>query len=129
MSDYAFELIEDGIILLTYHVPVTDQVFRRATEDRVQFAAEHTQGDYILIVDYSQASMTISALNFRLNSWSATLDPRMIDALLISGSMIAVTGASLVQRVTHKKLEIMHTREEALARARVILAEHRAGRA
>ncbi len=71
--------------------------------------------------------MTISALDFRLNSWSATLDPRMIDALLISGSMIAVTGANLVQRVTHKKLEIMRTREEALERARAILAGVRAG--
>ncbi len=128
MAEYTLQLIEDGIILLAYHVPVTADVFQRATRDRVRFAGEHTAGDYVLVVDYSQTTLSASFLNLRLNTWSATLDPCMIDALLISPSVLAITAADLVQHVTHQRVEVCASREEALARARDILTEHRAAR-
>jgi len=128
MPEYTLELLDEGIILLAYCVPVTADVFRRATQDRVRFAQEHVEGDYVLIVDYSQTTMSASYLNLRLNTWSATLDPHMIDALLISPSMLAMTAADLVQRVTHLKVEMCDSRAEALARARAILAERQVGR-
>ncbi len=128
MSEYTLQLIEDGIILLAYHVPVTGEVFQRATRDRVRFAGEHAAGDYVLVVDYSQTTLSASFLNLRLNTWSATLDPRMITALLVSPSVLAVTVADFVQHTTHLRVEVRASQAEALARARDILTEHRAAR-
>jgi len=125
MTEYTLEVLEDGIILLAYCVPVTAEVFTRATQDRVRFARRRVDGDYVLIVDYSQTSVSASSLNLRLNSWSATLDPHMIDALLISPSLLAITAADLVQRVTHQKIEMCHSRAEALERARSLLIARR----
>ena len=120
---HTFELLEAHIIRLTYHVPVTAEVFQQATEDRVRFAAEHGAGPYVLIVDYSQTTLMPSALNPRLNTWSARLDSNMLDALLISRSTIVITGASLVRRITGRRLRICASREEALTQARLILKQ------
>ncbi len=74
MDDYTIKLIEDGIFLLVYHTTVTEEVFRKAAEAQVEFAKTHIGGDYIIVVDYTEAMLKASALNFRLNSWAASVD-------------------------------------------------------
>lgn len=126
MSDFSLELVEDGIVLLIYQTTVTANVFRQAAEAHKQFAEEHIGGDYVVVVDYTEANLTTSAFDFRLNSWAAKLDPHMLGAVLVSQNALVSTAANLVQRVTHKdNLEIFRTRAEALERARTLLAEHR----
>lgn len=126
MDDYTIKLIEDGIFLLVYHTTVTEEVFRKAAEAQVEFAKTHIGGDYIIVVDYTEAMLKASAINFRLNSWAASVDPHMITAVLVSQNLLVSTAANLVHRVTGKNFEIFRTRAEALARARTLLAEHRA---
>jgi len=129
MSDFTFELIEDGIFLLAYHRIVTDEIFRQAAEDQVRFASTHVDGDYVMLVDYSDAILRASAFNFRLNSWAAGVDPHMITAVLVSQNALVSTAANLVHRVTGKSFEVFRTRAEALERARAVLAEHRSKQA
>ncbi len=125
MKPYTVELVETGIMRVTWNGILNRDGFQRATEDRVRFADEHIKGNYVLIFDLKKAIITI--LDVRLTAWAANIDRRMIYTVIVGRSTISVLVGNMLGRLSRLKIEFCDTPDQALERACAVYAGQATG--
>jgi hypothetical protein len=115
------KLIDKRIIHMVETGILDHDALEATTKARIQFAAEHIDGIYVIIYDVTGANLDF--FNMLTSKWSLTADENMIGVVGIGVSTTAQVGMKLFSRLlTDLELRLVDTFDEALVEARAIIA-------
>ena len=118
-SSVHMEWLDVGVLLVRVEGAMTVNDFTDYTYQRIRFADDHSSGEYLLVFDLTNAS--VNEINVRVSQWSANLDPRMTQVIIVGKSMILQVVVNMLVRLGVSKIEFATTVEQAKLRAQTAL--------
>jgi hypothetical protein len=111
-------LIDKRIIHIVETGILDHDALEATTKARIQFAAEHIDGIYVIIYDVTDVNLDF--FNMFTTKWSLTADENVVG---VGVSTTAQVGIKLFSRLlTDLELRLVDTFDEALGEARAIIA-------
>ncbi len=114
------ELIDSRIICIKAEGRLTTPVFEQHTQDRCAYAKQHIDGFYVLIYDLSEAKLT--PIDLKTTRQAAQIDPNLKQIIVVSTELLAAFGVRTLTEVFRLKVAHVKTRDEAIEKARAVVA-------